>query len=390
MSSSSDVSFIRWLEQNNMCDYIDGLNNLGIKSISNLLSLTHLQLIEVGRQLGCSSMRQVLFAESIINNNLYIHKTTILNDNTLSGLSDSGVVLSYKLLNLLKKLSKMGPRDNWDTVTEEIYQLIDETKNLRLLISSIEEALKIDKNNYIAWDLNGLINARRGFLADARVAFQRSLVKNPNYLNARFNHARLLHYELNEYQRAKSEYQCIIRVKPNFSRAYNSYAKLLEKLGDLEMAEKYFRIGIQLRPKSISYRHCLANILSSQHRHFEVQQIYQEAVEQHPKSATLRFHHALALVKCKYFSESEMEFKNAIKLNGKNAQIYHEYAKFCERHREPRDYKRATDLYFKACQTDPINFLSAAVDAANLMRRLDTKQSLQSSYKLFEKLVIEA
>eukprot|EP00483_Globobulimina_turgida_P008875 UN08893 len=85
-----------------------------------------------------------------------------------------------------------------------------------------------------------------------------------------------------------------------------------------------------------------------------------------------------------------MEFKNAIKLNSNNAQIYHEFAKFCERHREPRDYKKATDLYFKACQTDPINFLSAAVDAANLMRRLDTKQSLDSSYKLFEKLVIEA
>ena len=85
-----------------------------------------------------------------------------------------------------------------------------------------------------------------------------------------------------------------------------------------------------------------------------------------------------------------MEFKNAIKLNSNNAQIYHEYAKFCERHRQPPDYKKATDLYFKACATDPINFLSAAVDAANLMRRLDTKQSRESAKQLFEKLVIEA
>eukprot|EP01083_Nonionella_stella_P050544 134424_1 len=382
----SDISFIRWLEQNNMGDYISSLRDLGITEISHLLSLSHAQLIELAHQLGCSAMRQVLFAECVISNEVYLKKSTI----NLNLSDDEGVLMSYKLLILLKRLSSMGARDNWDSVTEDIYELIDMTKNLRSLIASIEEVIKIDADNYIAWDLNGLINARRGFLADARVAFQRSLVKNPNYLNARFNHARLLHYELGEYERAKSEYESIMRVKPNFSRAYNSYAKLQEKLGNLEMAEKYFRAAIQLRPKSISYRHCLANILSSQRRHFEVQQIYQESVEQHPKSATLRFHHALALVKCKYLNESEMEFKNAIKLNSSNAQIYHEYAKFCERHREPRDYKKATDLYFKACSTDPINYLSAAVDAANLMRRLDTAQSLHSSYKLFDKLVMEA
>lgn len=114
------------------------------------------------------------------------------------------------------------------------------------------------------------------------------------------------------------------------------------------------------------------------------------SVSQHPKSATLRFHHALALVKCRYFEESELEFSNAIKLNGNNAQIYHEFAKFCERHRQPPDYEKATDLYFKACKTDPIHFLGAAVDAANLMRRLDTKPSRASAMQLFEKLVVDA
>eukprot|EP01084_Bolivina_argentea_P165911 288147_1 len=228
----SDISFIRWLEQNNMGDYISSLRDLGITEISHLLSLSHAQLIELAHQLGCSAMRQVLFAECVISNEVYLKKSTI----NLNLSDDEGVLMSYKLLILLKRLSSMGARDNWDSVTEDIYELIDMTKNLRSLIASIEEVIKIDADNYIAWDLNGLINARRGFLADARVAFQRSLVKNPNYLNARFNHARLLHYELGEYERAKSEYESIMRVKPNVSRAYNSYAKLQEKLGNLEMA----------------------------------------------------------------------------------------------------------------------------------------------------------
>ena len=228
---ASDISFIRWLEQNNMGDYIESLSNLGITSIDHLLTLSHPQLIEVGRQLdSCKNIRQVLFAEAVINHKLYKNKHTI-NETILS----DDIKLCYKLINLLKKLKNMSPRDNWDVATEEIYVLIDQTKNIRELIASIDESIKIDKNNYIAWDINGLINARRGFLADARVSFQKSLVNNPNYLNARFNHARLLHYELREYQTAKSEYECIIRVKPNFSRAYNSYAKLMEKLGDLEV-----------------------------------------------------------------------------------------------------------------------------------------------------------
>ena len=238
--SSSDISFIRWLEQNNMGDYISTLSDLGITSISHLLSLSHPQIIEVGRQLGCGHMRQVLFAESVVNHTQYANKHTI----NESILSDS-IKLAYKLLNLLKKLAIMGPRDNWDNVTEEIYALIDETKNLRELIALIEESLKIESDNYVAWDLNGLINARRGFLADARVAFQRALVQNPNYLNARFNHARLLHYELREYQPAKSEYGCIIRIKPNFSRAYNSFAKLMEKMGDIDVCTMRYCVHLQ-------------------------------------------------------------------------------------------------------------------------------------------------
>ena len=270
--TSLDVSFIRWLDQNQLNDFTLQLSDLGILEMSHLLSLSHPQLIEVGRQLGMKNIRQVLFAESVLSHASYRNKHTI-NEQLLS----DDIRLSYRLIALLKKLSAMGPRDNWDSVTEEIYSLIDETKNLRELISSIEEALRIDNDNYIAWDLNGLINARRGFLADARVAFQRSLVKNPNYLNARFNHARLLHYELREYQRARSEYECILRAKPNFSRAYNAYAKLMEKLGDPKAAETNFKRAIQLRPKSISYRHGLANVLASQRRHSEVQQLYQEA-----------------------------------------------------------------------------------------------------------------
>ena len=282
----------------------------------------------------------------------------------------------------------MGIRDNWDIASDDLYSLIDvDSKNKqsqRELIGYIEEALTIDKNNYVAWDIHGLLHARRGFLADARVCFQKSLVWNPNYLHARFNHARLLHYELGKYDSAKSEYECIIRVQPNFSRAYNSYAKLLEKMGDFENAEKYFRHAIKLRPKSVSYRHYLANILASQKRHLQVQQVYQEAVSQHPRSATLRFHHALSLVKCKYYKEAEQEFENALKLNSNSAQMYHEYGKFCERYRNPPDYKKAIDYYFKAMSLDPINFLDAAVDAANLIRRLDTKSSRTSAKQLFK------
>lgn len=270
--ASLDVSFVRWLDKNQLSEFAVQFADLGILQMSHLLSLSHSQLIEVGRQLRMRNIRQVLFAESVLKHAEYRNKQRI----SIQELSDD-IRLCYRLIELLKKLKMMGPRDNWDTVTDEVYSLIDETRNLRELIGSIEEFLRIDNDNYIAWDLKGLIDARRGFLADARVAFQRSLVKNPHYFNARFNHARLLHYELREYQRAKSEYEQILRSKPNFSRAYNAYAKLMEKLGDKAAAEKHFKKAIQLRPKSISYRHGLANILASQRRHIEVQQLYQES-----------------------------------------------------------------------------------------------------------------
>ena len=56
---------------------------------------------------------------------------------------------------------------------------------VRLLEESIEASMGglLGGADYIGWDFNGLLNARRGFLADAR----------------------LLHYELQELARAKGE-----------------------------------------------------------------------------------------------------------------------------------------------------------------------------------------
>ena len=106
-----------------------------------------------------------------------------------------------------------------------------------------------------------------------------------------------------------------------------------------------------------------------------------------PRSGTLRYHHALSLVKCKLFDHAEVEFRNAIKLSPNQPTYLHEYARYCERHRVPPDFTTATEYYFKAYKMDPVKCVDAAVDAANLMRRLDTEQSKTSAAQLFAHLM---
>ena len=76
-NSKVEASLIRWLESQSFGDYVSGLEKLDIVSLSNLLSLTHSQLIEVARQLGMKPLKTVLFVEAIVSNKEYTQRHTI-------------------------------------------------------------------------------------------------------------------------------------------------------------------------------------------------------------------------------------------------------------------------------------------------------------------------
>ena len=76
-NSKVEASLIRLLESQSLGDYVSGLEKLDIVLLSNLLSLTNSQLIEVALQLDMKPLKTVLFVEAIISNKEYTQRHTI-------------------------------------------------------------------------------------------------------------------------------------------------------------------------------------------------------------------------------------------------------------------------------------------------------------------------
>ncbi|MCB9047573.1 MAG: tetratricopeptide repeat protein [Chitinophagales bacterium] len=113
-------------------------------------------------------------------------------------------------------------------------------------MSYIEEAIKLDENNYKAWYNKGVLMLRKGDAQEALYALNRAIRLN-EYSKALFTRA-LLYQQTGNYNKALPDIEKVLATEPQNARAYYIYGDCIEQQGNLDKALQAYNSAIQYDP----------------------------------------------------------------------------------------------------------------------------------------------
>ncbi len=107
----------------------------------------------------------------------------------------------------------------------------------------IDEAIKLDGNNYKAWYNKGVLHLRKGELSEAEAALNRSVNIN-QYTKALFSRA-LLYQQAGQPLRALNDIEIVLQQEPYNARAHFIKGNCLEQTGSLETAISSYNKAVE-------------------------------------------------------------------------------------------------------------------------------------------------
>ena len=216
-------------------------------------------------------------------------------------------------------------------------------------------AVKVTRNNYLAYNNLGFYLSNRGQIEEALVNYRKSLEINPNYEDALNNmghglasqkkfaeaipyyqaalRVRPNHVEVhNNYGNALSEvgrmdeaiqhYEFVLKQKPDHADAHNNLGIALAMKGQLEAAIGHFREAIRIKPKYASAHSNLGNAYAVQGKRAEAIQEYQESLRLNPSDAQAHNNLGNALAEQGDVTGAVGHYEQALKLNAINPEAH--------------------------------------------------------------------
>ncbi|KAL4482776.1 hypothetical protein ABPG72_022336 [Tetrahymena utriculariae] len=107
------------------------------------------------------------------------------------------------------------------------------------------QALKLNKNNDLAYFILGINNAHYNFLELAKIYYQKAIQINPNNILA-LNNLGLAFQQLNQFQFSLQTYQNALNISPNDIDILNNQGTLLYKLEQYEKSIACFKKALRI------------------------------------------------------------------------------------------------------------------------------------------------
>ncbi len=108
-------------------------------------------------------------------------------------------------------------------------------------------ALRVTKNNYVAYNNRGIFYAKIGLYQQAISDYNESIRLKPDYIEA-YNNLGAAYASLNKHQDAIKNYNEALRLNPDHAEAYNNRGLAYGKLGQYQQAIADFNEAIHLKP----------------------------------------------------------------------------------------------------------------------------------------------
>ncbi len=135
------------------------------------------------------------------------------------------------------------------------------------------------------------------------------------------NQAFKFHSQGNTPEAAKY-YQLLINQGLKDHRVFSNYGAILQGLGKLEAAEKWFRKAIELKPDYAEAHYNLGVILNDLGKIKEAELSYRKAIEINPDYAEARYNLGIILKNLGKLKEAELSYRKAIEIKPDYAEAY--------------------------------------------------------------------
>ena len=173
-------------------------------------------------------------------------------------------------------------------------------------IAAIEESF-LDAFSFLR---AGLASERTGNYAAAVSTYDRGLKVAPDNVEL-LNAKGFALFQQGDSERAVEALEQAIALDPSHWKAHNNLALASVDLGELELAEAYFRESLAIEPQPAIYND-LGFVLERQGLLYEAIEMYEKSLELEPGDATAHYNLGSALARDGDFDQAESHFRAAI------------------------------------------------------------------------------
>jgi len=259
-------------------------------------------------------------------------------------------------------------------------------------------AVRVTKNNYLAYNNLGLFLAKEGKSDEAMEKYQESLRINPQYEDALNNlgyalagakkYTEAVSYymaalrarpgqvevhnnlgnalsELGRTEEAIEHYRFVLAQKPDHADAHNNLGIALAMRGHLDEAIGHFREAIRCRPAYASAHSNLGNALAVEHKLDAAIKEYQEALRLRPDDAQAHNNLGNAMAEQGLLDEGIFHYEQALKLNSDNPEAHFNLGMALARQGKRQ---QARDHYVEALRLKP-DYIEARKQLARETRK---------------------
>ena len=182
-------------------------------------------------------------------------------------------------------------------------------------------AVKVTRNNYLAYNNLGFYLSGQGRPAEAMENYRQSLKINPAYDDALNN----LGYALagqKKYSEAIPLYEAALRIRPNQAEVHNNLGNALSEVGKIDEAIQHYLVALAQKPDHADAHNNLGIALAMKGKLDEAIPHFQAAIRAKPGYASAHSNLGNALAAQHKLDEAIKEYKEALRLKPEDAQAH--------------------------------------------------------------------
>jgi protein O-mannosyl-transferase len=182
-------------------------------------------------------------------------------------------------------------------------------------------AVRVTRNNYLAFNNLGFYLNNRGRTAEAMENYRLALKINPAYEDALNN----LGYSLagqKRYAEAIPLYEAALRVRPNHAEVHNNLGNALSEVGRIDEAIEHYLIVLKQKPEHADAHNNLGIALAMKGKLAEAMPHFYDAIRYKPSYASAHSNLGNALAVQHKLDEAIKEYQTALRLKPEDAQAH--------------------------------------------------------------------